>query len=146
MNKSQTVIHNNKIQKIKINYINIHTKLVSYIIPKNSINKITIFNYNVNKEQNIRKKNLSLNHIFSHRNSISKSSSKNYQNFIVNNSRNNNVINENNKFRRTNKKKSTLINFKNKRLYNVSNLNEQINQLNKNTKNNLGKKNFFFPC
>ena len=146
VNKSQTVIHNNKMQNIKINNINTHTKLVSYIIPKNSINKITIFNYNVNKEQNIRKKNLSLNHIFSHRNSISKSSSKNYQNFIVNNSRNNNVINENNKFRRTNKKKSTLINFKNKRLYNVSNLNEQINQLNKNTKNNLGKKNFFFSC
>ena len=126
MNKSQTVIHNNKMQNIKINNINTHTKLVSNIIPKNFINKNTIFNYNVNKEQNTRKKNLSLNHIFLYRNS----------------GRNNNIIVESNKFIRTNKKNPTLKNLKHKRLYNASNLKEQINQLNKNNKN-LGKKNFF---
>ena len=126
VNKSQTLIHNNKMQNIKINNINTHTKLVSNIIPKNFINKNTIFNYNVNKEQNTRKKNLSLNHIFLYRNS----------------GRNNNIIVESNKFIRTNEKNPTLKNLKHKRLYNASNLKEQINQLNKNNKN-LGKKNFF---
>jgi hypothetical protein len=126
VNKSQTLMHNNKMQNIKINNINTHTKLVSNIIPKNFINKNTIFNYNVNKEQNTRKKNLSLNHIFLYRNS----------------GRNNNIIVESNKFIRTNEKNPTLKNLKHKRLYNASNLKEQINQLNKNNKN-LGKKNFF---
>ena len=140
VNKSQTLIHNNK--NIKINNINTHSKLVSNIIPKNSINKKMIFNNNINKKQNTRKKNLSLNHIFSCRNSSK--SSKNYQIFIANNSKNDNIIIENNKFIRTNKKNPTLQNLKHKNVYNASNLNEQINQL-KNIKNNLGKKNYFFP-
>ena len=93
-----------------------------------------IFNKNINKKQNTRKKNLSLNHIFSCRNSSK--SSKNYQIFIANNSKNDNIIIENNKFIRTNKKNPTLQNLKHKNLYNASNLNEQINQL-KNIKNNF---------
>ena len=134
VNKSQTIIHNN-IQNIKINTLNTHSKLISDISTKNSINKNIAFNYNMNKVQNTRKKNLSSKQIFTNRIKISNSTSKKNKFSNINN-----IIIEGNKFIRTSRKNPTLKIENHKKLYTLTNLNENY------VKNGSAKKNFFFPC